>query len=109
MIGDRVDLHRELQNILETYGDGNRKDVYFQPPESIRMSYPAIVYELSGLSDNKANNSAYFLGREYSVTYMTNDPDNELVDVFETFFKFCKFSRSFISNGLNHYIFTLYY
>ena len=35
MIGSREDLHRELQDILETYGGGNKKDVYFQPPESI--------------------------------------------------------------------------
>ena len=66
MIGSREDLHRELQDILETYGGGNKKDVYFQPPESIKMDYPAITYELSGVADKKANNSEYFIFKNIS-------------------------------------------
>lgn len=111
MIGSREDLHLELQDILETYGAGNRKDVYFQPPESIKMDYPAITYELSGVTDKKANNSEYFIAKEYAVTFMTNDPDlgNNLIEIFLERFKFCRFSRSFISQNLNHYIFNLFY
>lgn len=111
MIGDRLDFHRELQDILETYGEGNRKDVYFQPPESIMMSYPAITYELSGVKDNKSNNSTFFMGKEYAVTYMTNDPDlgNKIIEIFLEHFRFCRFSRSFCSQNLNHYIFNIYH
>lgn len=109
MIGDRLELHEKLKLLLVNYGGGKAKDVYFQPPETIHMSYPAIVYELDGIQDNKANNYTYFSGRRYSIEFMTRDPDSRLIDQFLMEFKFCNFSRSFVSNNLNHYIFTLYY
>ena len=37
---DRLDLHECLCKIL------NSNNVYFQPPENVRMNYPAIVYSL---------------------------------------------------------------
>ena len=109
MNDSRLELHNKLKDLLVTYGGGKAKDVYFQPPETVKMTYPAIVYEADGFSDKKANNYVYFAKKRYSIEFMTRDPDSPLIDQFLLEFKFCSFSRSFASNNLNHYIFTLYY
>lgn len=109
MIGNRLDLHSTLQRLLVEHGGGMAKNVYFQPPESIRMSYPAITYELNDVSAQHANNHAYFTGKGYQVTFMTKDPDVDLSKEFEKTFKFCRFSRSYASQNLNHYVYTIYY
>lgn len=43
MAKSRIDLQYLLENIL-----GSRH-VYFQPPETVKMNYPAIVYSLDGI------------------------------------------------------------
>ena len=49
----RLELHEILCTIL-----GSR-NVYFQPPESIKMNYPAIVY---GLDDMQTTGFIYLIG-----------------------------------------------
>lgn len=109
MNDNRIELHDKLKNLLVNHGEGLAKDVYFQPPETIKMKYPAIVYEMDGVQDKKANNYEYFSMKRYSVEFMTRNPDSALIDALPRAFKFCSFSRSFVSNNLNHYIFTIYY
>ena len=49
----------KLQTILEDIlGSGN---VYFQPPSSVKMSYPAIRYSRDNIDKKVANNSTYLL------------------------------------------------
>ena len=50
---NRLDLHEELCELL-----GSRH-VYFQPPESIKLIYPCIVYSMSGVLKLNANNRLY--------------------------------------------------
>ena len=50
---DRIGLHEIL---CETLGS---KNVYFQPPESVKMNYPAIVYSRSDIENDHANNQVY--------------------------------------------------
>lgn len=109
MKDNRIELHNKLKRLLVESGGGLAKDVYFQQPENIKMSYPAIVYEVDGVQEKKSNNNTYFAIKRYSVEFMTRNPDKSLIDKFLQEFKFCSFSRSFESNNLNHYIFTIYY
>ena len=46
----RLELHSLLCKILNCPEMGNECRAYFQPPESIRIRYPAIVYGLSNMS-----------------------------------------------------------
>lgn len=95
----------ELQNMFEKL-IGNR-NVYFQPPASIQMSYPAIVYALNEIDNAHANNSVYKQDFSYEVTVIDEDPDGEIakkVSLIPT----CRFNRHFTSENLNHYVFTLY-
>lgn len=99
---DRQELHEVLCNIL-----GSR-NVYFQPPESIKMKYPAIVYSLNDISNKHGDNLPYAQSISYSVTVIDKNPDNKIVGSIAKL-PFCRFNRHFTSDNLNHYVFTLYY
>lgn len=98
----RIQLQEKLENIL-----GSRK-VFFQPPETVKLSYPCIIYELSRIDTVYADDAKYKTDRGYTVTLIHNNPDNDLVDkILEM--DFCSFDRTFVANNLYHYVFTLFY
>ena len=96
----------ELQTVLEELL-GSR-NVYFQPPSSVQMKYPAIVYSLNPIKKLNANNAAYKLLKSYDLTVIDEDPDSEIPEKVLAF-PYCSHDRNFISDNLNHYVFTLYY
>lgn len=98
----RLELHEKLCEIL------GARNVYYQPPESIRMTYPAIVYSRSDISNNFANNNPYIQSHEYEIIVIDYDPDSAIVDKVSKLPK-CRFNRHYTSDNLNHDVFTLYY
>lgn len=101
-----MNRREELHEILcEALGSRN---VYFQPPESIKMQYPAIVYSRDDIDNNFANNSVYMQSLAYSVTVIDSDPDSEVVDRVSKLPR-CQYDRHYKSDNLNHDIFTIYY
>lgn len=98
----RLDLQNVLENIL-----GSR-NVYFQPPESVRMEYPAIVYSRDDIEDIHANNDNYKRMFVFTVTVIDADPDSEIVEKVANM-KYCSFNRHFTKDDLNHDIFRLYF
>lgn len=102
-MASRLKLHEELCEILGT------RNVYFQPPESVHLVYPCIVYELSGVDKLNANNSSYKLTKQYELTVIDKNPDSELSDKILKRFRMCSFDRPFKSDKLNHWVHTLYY
>lgn len=96
----------ELQTILENLM-GNR-NVYFQPPESVKMKYPAIVYELTDIENTHADNGVYSFYKQYSVTVVDTDPDSALVNQVASL-PTCRFDRFYTSENLNHWAFSLYF
>ena len=102
-MADRANLHEELCVIL-----GSR-NVYFNPPESVRMSYDAIRYKLSGKDIKRANNKAYRITNEYEGVVITQNPDTTIPDEILSHFEMCSFGSPYIADNLNHYPFTIYY
>ena len=102
-MASRLKLHEELCDIL-----GSR-NVYFQPPESIKMIYPGIVYYKSGIYTNDANDNTYKKVNQYSLTVIDRDPDTDIHDKILDHFMMCSFDRVYISDNLNHYVLNLYY
>ena len=43
------------------------RNVYFQPPENVRINYPAIVYSLGTVNKLYANDNAYKFLTAYTV------------------------------------------
>lgn len=98
----RAMLHEVLCGIL-----GSR-NVYFQPPETVKMKYPAIVYELDYIDSIYANDGGYHSRRRYAVTLIDKDPDSQYVDEILKL-PLCSYSRHYSSDNLNHDVFELYY
>lgn len=101
-MGTRLELHEILCEKL-----GSRQ-VYFQPPESVRMKYPAIVYELDRIYGDHANDNVYLKHKRYAVKYISRDPDNKLIDSMLEL-PYCSFDRRFIVDNLYHDCFNLYF
>lgn len=100
-MADRLELQSTLEEILGS------EEVYFQPPESIKMAYPAIVYELADVNAKHANNLIYIRCTGFKITLMDRDPDSEFVSKILELPR-CKFNTFFTSDNLNHFVFTIY-
>ncbi|MFQ9446448.1 MAG: hypothetical protein ACLR4A_02880 [Christensenellales bacterium] len=73
-MGRRVDLHQVFETILGS------KNVYFQPPESVKLKYPCIIYDLSKLPVQHADDKPYLMGRGYDGILIDANPDTPLLD-----------------------------
>lgn len=83
-------------------------NVYFQPPENIRMSYPAIVYSRNWQTTQFADNSPYASKQRYQVTVIDRDPDSEIPRKIAEL-PLCQFATHFVKDGLNHDVYNLYF
>lgn len=80
--------------------------VYFQPPP--RMEYPCIKYERDESWVSRADNLMYLFKKRYQVTVIDRDPDSAIPDMVEAL-PFTRFQRFFPKDGLNHWVFSLYF
>ncbi len=98
----RLKLHSLLKSILGT------DYVYFQPPANVKISYPCIIYKRLKDDIIHANNTPYNYKRRYSIMIIDEDPDTEIPDKIIQL-PTCEFSTSYISDNLNHYVYSLYF
>lgn len=96
----------ELQSVLEKLAES--RNVYFQPPPTLRMEYPAIVYSLDGIDSEHADNTVYHSFIKYQVTVIDKNPDSELIFKVASL-PTCKHIRTYTADNLNHNVFDLYY
>lgn len=98
----RLDLQVELEALLGS------ENVYFQPPETVKLIYPCIVYSRDSFKTMFADDKPYNIEAKYSITVIDPNPDTEIpVKVLNL--PMCTFSRYFTINNLNHYVFKLIY
>lgn len=83
-------------------------NVYFQPPASLAMSYPCIVYSRDSMNNDHANNSPYRVAKRYQVTVISRDPDDEIADKV-ALLSSSSFARHFKADALNHDVYNLYF
>lgn len=101
-MASRLDLHRILESIPGV------KKAYFQPPESVKLVYPCIIYNISRISSDYADNKKYFNRTSYSLTVIDRDPDSKIpAELLKL--DFCTFDRFFVSDNLNHFVLTIYF
>jgi hypothetical protein len=96
----------ELQNVLEDIL--NSSEVYFQPPESVKMHYPAIRYERDAIENRFADNEVYYQAIRYAITAMYYDPDDDLPIKLSQLPR-CRHDRHYKADNLNHDVFIIYY
>lgn len=98
----RLDLQALLVSIL---GTGN---VYFQPPPSIDMRYPCIVYNRDNDKVDHADNKPYSRKIRYQVTVIDPNPDSDLPAKIAAL-PLCAFDRSYTAENLNHDSYKLFF
>lgn len=104
----RRKLHNALCDILSCPDQGPECRVYFQPPTSVKMKYPAIVYALNDIDNAFADNMVYLSARKYSVTVIDSDPDSSLVGKVASM-STSKFNRHYTKDNLNHDVFEIFF
>ena len=97
----RLELQRKLETVL-----GSR-NVYYQPPTGTRLQFPCIVYNLATANDIHANDHIYRRLYRYTLTYISKDPDDPKRDVIDDL-PYCAFDRMYVSDNLNHFVYTIY-
>ena len=97
---------QELQALLEELLGS--KNVYYQPPESIKMKYPCIRYEKSDEPSRFADDTQYMRFRRYDVTVMTKDPDSDIPDKVANL-PTAVFERGFRSDNIYHDVYRIYF
>lgn len=100
-MASRLKLHQELLTLT--------RNVYFQPPESIKISYPCILYTRDTYDTKYADNGKYLFKKGYKVTIIDTDPEKKLSDELYMKFPHCKLDRSYTSDNLYHDVFTIFY
>lgn len=101
-MASRLELQAKLEELLGV------KHVYYQPPESLKLEYPAIVYSKSKITTRKANNSTYYKTTRYDITVIDKRPDNPVIEKLMKL-PYCSYDRSYKVDGLNHDTLNLYY
>ena len=82
-------------------------NVYFQPPESVKLKYPCIIYERRTGDTLFADDNPYRFAMSYNVTVIDKNPDSDLPEKVANL-PMCRMDRCFISDNLNHSVFVIY-
>ena len=101
-MASRLELQTKLEELL-----GNR-NVYYQPPSSIEMSYPAIRYSKTKHNKKHADDKIYLKTNCYEIIVIAKQPDIPVIDKLSEL-PMCSWDRNYISDNLYHDVFTLYY
>ena len=99
-MASRLELHALLRSIVP--------NVYYQPPPSVRMNYPAIVYSRKNIDNTFANDSVYKQDHFYELIVIDKNPDSVYVETISKLPK-CNYDRHYTADNLNHDVFTMYY
>lgn len=101
-MADRLELHSVLQELL---GSSN---VYYQPPESIKMQYDAIRYSKKTIDSKYANDRKYSMIDCYEVMVISRLPDNLVINKLLSL-PYCSYDRHYVADNLHHDVLTIYW
>jgi hypothetical protein len=94
----------ELQALLLTMVP----NVYFQPPPSVMMKYPCIVYKRDYNNTEFADDKPYKHRKRYMVTVIDQNPDSDIPEKVKEL-PLCLFDRFYTADNLNHDVFKLFF
>lgn len=98
----RLELHQILTDVLGS------KNVYFQPPASVKLVYPCIIYRYETGDTQFADDLPYIFVRKYQIQVIDPNPDTEIPDKIVQLPR-CLNDRNYTADNLNHYTFNIYY
>lgn len=98
----RANLQNKLEELLGS------KNVYYQPPENLKMEYPCIRYSKSEIRDIYANDRKYISSDVYDLVVISKKPDNPVIKKLLEL-PYSEFDRHYVSDNLNHDIIRIFY
>lgn len=101
-MGSRIDLQKMLENILGS------DHVYYDPPETVKIKYPAIIYSKNGVQSKRADDSRYQTLTRYDLIVIDRRPDNPVIEKLLDL-SYCSYDRHYVSDNLHHDSLTIYY
>lgn len=101
-MGLRTDLHEILEGVLGS------EHVYFQPPATVQMVYPCIVYARFYGKTIYASDNPYVHDVQYRITVIDKDPDSAIPGKVAMLAK-CVVVTHFVADNLNHDVYNLYF
>lgn len=101
-MADRLDFQSMLEELLES------RNVYYQPPETTKMRYPAIKYSKKTIRSTYANNAKYSMTDCYEMIVISERPDHPVIKKLLAL-PYCSYDRHYVSGNLNHDSLTIYY
>ena len=101
-MASRLNLQTKLEELL-----GN-KNVYFQPPENLKMEYPAIRYSLNNITSRYADNTKYSNFDRYQLIVISKRHNDEVIRKILAL-PLSSYDNHYISDNLHHDTITLYY
>lgn len=105
-MGQMKDRRLELDERFRAI-PGIMDHVYFEPPASVKMKYPAIRYQRERIDVQHADNAPYLSNTGYLVTVIDKNPDSEVVEAIRQFPR-CRYNRHYASDNLSHDVFIIY-
>lgn len=96
---------KQLYPMLDAVSD--EVTVYYQPPEEIKLDYPAILFEKTGGEYSFANNKVNSKAAKFKVTVIYKDPNFEYEESM-SHIRYCSPDTSFRTEGLYHDVYTVY-
>lgn len=100
---NRSELHEKLEMLIDS------SNVYFQPPASVQLSYPCVIYTLGTGDMKRADDSVYMYTHSYEVIFIYKRPNIDIVEQVLKTFSMSSIYRVYVSDNLNHYAFKIYY
>lgn len=73
------------------------------------MEYPAIVYQRDTADVAYADNQAYLSKKQYQLLFITRNPDDNAIWEALANLPMCRHERFYVSDNLNHDVFTIFF
>ncbi len=101
-MAQRLELQAFLVSLL------GLDNVYFQPPPTIKMRYPCIIYKRDRLNTDFANNKPYKHKTRYQLTVVDPNPDSDIHEKVAAL-PMCSYDRFYTADNLNHDVYNLFF
>lgn len=98
----RLEFHHKLLAVCP--------NAYFQPPASIKLSYPCVIYFRSNSETIRANDGVYLKPKAYELTVIDRDPETSIPDKLLEAFPMCTIDNiHYVVDNLHHTSLTIHY
>lgn len=84
------------------------KNVYYQPPESVKLKYPCVIIKKNPGDTKPADNIKYIYSPSYTLTVIARDPNRTLAEQIFMAFLISRYDQNFVRDNLYHDVITVF-